>query len=210
MSSDCFGLIEVECLFGFPFFGWIFAKLKTKINIGPCLLSGWGFIVFQGGSSCFFFKVQSNCNYEREAVFFFVYFVFFFFSNSSQAFLATLTDWTWDFLFCFMKSGTFFEGTARLFINVSMVFSLHLITRSQKSTKMDEFELSGCTKLRYLHDWCCLALLSFLLFGCFVLILLFVVCFVTFALFTSFSKVFLDLFSFLYCSLRVFFSEEAL
>lgn len=104
-----------------------------------------------------------------------------------------------------MKCGTFFEGTARLFINVSMVFSLHLITRSQKSTKMDEFELSGCTKLRYLHDWCCLALLSFLLFGCFVLILLFVVCFVTFALFTSFSKVFLDLFSFLYCSLRVFF-----
>lgn len=127
-------------------------------------MSGWGFAVFQGVSSCLFFvffllNVQSNCNYERQAVFFFVYFIFFF-SNSSQAFLATLTDWTWDFLFCFMKCGTFFGGTARLFINVSMVFSLHLITRSQKSTKMDEFELSGCTKLRYLHDWCCLALLS--------------------------------------------------
>lgn len=167
--SDCYWSWVFTCFTLFCFFWWIFAKLKTKVNIGPCLLSGWGFIVFQGGFSLMFvFKVQSNCNYERQAVFFFICFFFSilsFFNNSSQAFFSGNTDWlwTWDFLFCFMKCGTLFfnlEGTARLFINVSMVFSLHLITRSQKSTKMDEFELSGCTKLRYLHDWCCLALLS--------------------------------------------------
>lgn len=166
--SDCYWSWVFTC---FTFFWWIFAKLKTKVNIGPCLLSGWGFIVFQGGFSLMYvFKVQSNCNYERQAVFFFICFFsrFFRFSiiHHKHFFLATLTDSEREiFYFVSWNVGHWFlffilEGTARLFINVSMVFSLHLITRSQKSTKMDEFELSGCTKLRYLHDWCCLALLS--------------------------------------------------
>lgn len=196
----------------FSHFGEYLRNSKHKSTSARVFCQAEGLLFSRGGSSClYFFKlnVQSNCNYERQAVFFFVYFIFFF-SNSSQAFLATLTDWTWDFLFCFMKCGTFFGGTARLFINVSMVFSLHLITRSQKSTKMDEFELSGCTKLRYLHDWCCLALLSSFIW-------LFGINSAVCSLFWNFCFVYIFLkwfFFVIYFSLLLatcfFFSEEAL
>lgn len=138
--------------------------------------------------------MQSNRNYERQADFFY--------HNSSQAFLATLTyGERVRFFILFHEIMGHFEGTARLFCFATMVFSLHLITRSQKSTKMDEFELSGCTKLRYLHDWCCLAL--------FLWFCLYLVLYLSFSLFCNFCFVYIFLKSvfqmFAYCLLLVFF-----
>lgn len=140
------------------FFCWIFAKHKTKINIGPCLFRLRVYRFLRGGFFLYLFgKVQSNRNYERQAGFFY----FFSIIHHKHFWQHWLTCEI--FYFISWNLGHISRGTARPFVRfvfVSMVFSLHLITRSQKSTKMDEFELSGCTKLRYLHDWCCLALFS--------------------------------------------------
>lgn len=171
MSSDCFGLLLKLSFYLFYFLLVNICETQNKSQHRPVSLVRLRVYRFPGG---FLLDVCLKCNQivTMSAKRFSFLFVFFldslsFFNNSSQAFfLATLTDsereifyfvsWNVGHWFLFI----FLEGTARLFINVSMVFSLHLITRSQKSTKMDEFELSGCTKLRYLHDWCCLALLS--------------------------------------------------
>lgn len=165
MSSDCFGLIEVFWVFLLFDSIWVnIRETQNQKSTSARVFSGWGFIVFWG------VLLVLKCNQivtmsAKRVSFLFLFFfcLHFFVNNSSQAFLATLTDWLTEreiFYFVSWNIMGHFEGTARLFFNVSMVFSLHLITRSQKSTKMDEFELSGCTKLRYLHDWCCLALLS--------------------------------------------------
>lgn len=167
--SDCYWSWVFTC---FTFFWWIFAKLKKQKSTSArvsCQAEG---LSFSRGVSpwCLFLKCNQIVTMSAKRFsFLFVFFSRFFrFSiiHHKHFFLATLTDSEREiFYFVSWNVGHWFlyfilEGTARLFINVSMVFSLHLITRSQKSTKMDEFELSGCTKLRYLHDWCCLALLS--------------------------------------------------
>lgn len=94
--SDCYWSWVFTCFTHFCFFWWIFAKLKTKVNIGSCLLSGWGFIVFQGGFSLMYFL---KCNQivtmsAKRFSFLFFFSILSFFNNSSQAFffLATLTD----------------------------------------------------------------------------------------------------------------------
>lgn len=169
MSSGCFGLIEVECLLVFPlkfFFLLNICETQNQNQHRPVSLQAEGLPFSQGGFFLYLFgKVQSNRNYERQAGFFYFLFSIIHHKHFWQHWLTCEI-----FYFISWNLGHISRGTARPFVRfvfVSMVFSLHLITRSQKSTKMDEFELSGCTKLRYLHDWCCLAL-----FSCFVLFIL--------------------------------------